>query len=218
MAVKKNSGQGSRGLSPQQKEFCRAYAESGNAVEACRAAGYSESTALHKSSSMVKRAVIVAEVSRLRKVVNMEADKSSVDVINAYSVVAFSDHVDFLKPDPDYEGAWIYKSPDELTKEQRQVVEKVELKDVFAENAEGEAFMVRQEYNYIFSNKMDALNQMGRHFGIFDDKLRLSGPGTNPFKNASSDALVQIKQAITGIMGTETIDGEYSEQALPDAK
>jgi hypothetical protein len=70
----------------------------------------------------------------------------------------------------------------------------------------------RQEYTYILSDKAKALEQMGRHFGIFDDKLRLGVSQANPFTNASPKQLAKLKKAYISTMNDpKLIEGEYME-------
>jgi hypothetical protein len=70
----------------------------------------------------------------------------------------------------------------------------------------------RQEYNYVFSDKAKALEQMGRHFGIFDDKLKLGVSTMNPFKHATPKQLEKLKAAFVQTMnGTKAIDGQFEE-------
>jgi phage terminase small subunit len=213
-------------MTPKQREFARHYANEPDAQKAAIAAGYTKQFAKSKSGAMLRNEEIIAEVNRLRQRLNERADKSATDVVNEYSKIAFADRVDFLKEDPHVPGEFIYKAPDELTPEQRAIVEKVnmrnrDIKVVNPETGEVEEF-IRQEYTYVLSDKSNALQQMGRHFGIFDDKLKLVAGQSNPFKNASPEQLAQLKSSFVGIMsGGTTVDGEYTEKAkglLPDGK
>lgn len=202
-------------MTPKQREFARLYAQCGSIKQAARGAGYCEKYADGMSHKLLKNEEVVAEIKRIRDVLNKSADKSATDVVNEYAKIAFVDRVDFLKPDPHYDGEFVYKAPDELTADQRAVVEKVNMRtrDIKVVNAEtGETNeLTRQEYTYVIADKQTALNQMGRHFGIFDDKLRLTGSQQNPFKNASPAQLEQLKQSWVKTMNEGAIEGEYKE-------
>lgn len=143
---------------------------------------------------------------------NERAEKSATDVVNEYARIAFADRVDFLKPDPLREGYFIFKSPDELTEDQRAVVERVNMttEELTIEDVKHK----RQKYTYVLSDKANALQQMGRHFGIFDDKLRLESNSKNPFANATPEQLARLKESVIGIMttGGTVVDGEYTEK------
>jgi phage terminase small subunit len=203
-------------MTPMQREFCRHYANEPEAYKAMKAAGYSENYAKTKAKVMLNNEEIVTEINRIRTRMNERAEKSATDVVNEYSKIAFADRVDFLKEDPHKPGEYIYKAPHELTEEQRSIVEKVNTRtcDISIVNTEtGEVeSLVRQEYNYVLSDKANALQQMGRHFGIFDDKLKLVSSQQNPFKNASPEQLQKLKESFVGIMNKpKAIEGKYEE-------
>ena len=197
-------------MTPKQYKFCEAFVKTGTSYSAALEAGYTKQYAKSKSSKLLDNPEIVAEIQRLRQRLNEKAEKSAVDVVNEYSRIAFADRVEYLKPDPLREGFYIYKSPDELTEDQRAVVEKVTT--TIEEVKVGDEKHVRQRYNYVLADKANALQQMGRHFGIFDDKLRLESGGQNPFKNATPEQLARVRKAIIETMsGGQVVDGEFTE-------
>lgn len=197
-------------MTPMMREAARLYAKGASEIKACIGAGYSEKYATQNGHKLFKRDDVRAEVNRLRARLNERAEKSSTDVVNEYAKIAFTDRVDFLKPDPFYPDRMMYKAPTELTDEQRSLVEDVRMKVTKHTTEEGEE-VFRQEYTYVLSDKANALQQMGRHFGIFDDKLRLTSQQQNPFANATPEQLAQLKQSFVGIMTGDTVDGEYEE-------
>lgn len=212
-------------MTPKQRKFAEEYARTMNAFQSCVAAGYTENYANTKGpKQLLSHPEVMAEITRLRNRLNERADKSATDVVNEYAKIAFADRVDFLKEDPIRPGNYVYKAPHELTDEQRSVVDKVIVHDnvriVVIENDEPRE-LFRQEYEYVLSDKSNALQQMGRHFGIFDDKLKLQMIQNNPFKNATPEQLAQLRQSFVGIMSKgETVDGEYTEakNVLPHDK
>ena len=198
-------------MTPKQRQFAAAYVSSQNARQAAISAGYSEQYAYSKAhKKLLENPEVLAEIKRLRARLNERADKSATDVVNEYSKIAFTDRVSFLKDDDIRPGEWMYKAPDELTDDQRALVEKVHMSvcKVQGVTPDGEPITVhRQEYRYVLADKANALQQMGRHFGIFDDKLRLGVAKSNPFANASPEQLEQLKRSLM-----KTINGvEYKE-------
>jgi phage terminase small subunit len=201
-------------MTPKQYKFCESFVKTGTSYSAALEAGYSKQYAKSKSSKLLDNPEVVAEIQRLRQRLNEKAEKSAVDVVNEYSRVAFTDRTSFLKADEHFPGCWVYKSPDELTDDQKALVEKVTASwHTRTRMVDGEQIKVeRMEYNYVLLDKANALQQMGRHFGIFDDKLRLESGQQNPFKNATPEQLTQIRKAIISTMsGGEVVDGEYTE-------
>lgn len=201
-------------MTPKQREFARLYVQSNNIKQSAISAGYAESYANSKGAQkLINHPDVIAEIKRIRERLNQTADKSATDVVNEFSKIAFTDRVGFLKEDPYYPGEYIYKSPDELSESQRHIVEKVTYtmhEITLIEDGEVRKLWVKN-YNYVLADKAKALEQMGRHFGIFDDKLRLTGTQQNPFKNASPKQLEQLKKSWVETMSEGAIEGEFKE-------
>jgi len=202
-------------MNPRQRKFAQRYAATQNVYRSALEAGYTENYAkIRAHKVLMNNPDVVAEVKRIRERLNQTADKTATDVVNEFSKIAFTDRVDFLKPDPLREGEFMYKSPDELTPNQRHIVEKTlmhNIEIVIIENKKPVSIF-RQEYSYILSDKAKALEQMGRHFGIFDDKLRLGVSQVNPFTNASPKQLAKLKKAYINTMNDpKLIEGEFME-------
>lgn len=210
-------------LTPKQREFARHYANDPNARQAALAAGYSDKFADSKAQGLLRNENVVSEIQRLRARLNERAEKSATDVVNEYARIAFTDRTSFLKPDPHFPGSLMYKAPEELTDDQKALVEKVNANwHSRTRVIDGEKIVIdRMEYTYVLLDKANALQQMGRHFGIFDDKLKLIQSQSNPFKNATPEQLAQLKRSFVGIMSGEVVDGEYTEKTahlLPNGK
>lgn len=203
-------------MTPKERSFCMHFVKLGVAYGAALKAGYTKQYAHSKAMLIIKRPHVIAEIKRLRTYMDQRADKSATDVVNEFSKIAFTDRISFLKPDPERAGEFMYKSPDELTQVQRDVVEKVTYftaEIVVIEDGTSRS-VFRQEYNYIFSDKAKALEQMGRHFGIFNDKLKLGPSVVNPFTNATQAQLEALRKSWVKTMTDPkllAVDGEFEE-------
>jgi len=201
-------------MTPRQRQFALSYVKSENVSKAAVEAGYSKQYAKGNAGKLLNKADVIAEIKRLRERMNQQADKSATDVVNEYSKIAFADRTSFLKEDPDFPGHRVYKSPDELTQEQRDIVESVTPTWYTRKrNINGQVVEVhRQEFRYVIADKANALQQMGRHFGIFDDKLRIGVSRTNPFANATQAQLEQLKKSwIKTMTDPKLLEGECEE-------
>lgn len=201
-------------MTPKERAFCTLYAKNGSAHQSALDAGYTPYYAKSKSALMLNKPHIIAEIKRVRTHLDKRADKSSVDVVNEFSKIAFTDRVGFLKEDPHYPDEFIYKAPDELTPDQRAIVEKVMYNTheiTVIENGEVQKLWVKH-YTYVLSDKAKALENMGRHFGIFDDRLRLGASQSNPFAKVSQQQLEQLRKAWTKTMtDPKLLEGEFKE-------
>lgn len=206
-------------MTPKQRKFSVGYAKSQNVYKSAKEAGYSDHYARTKAKILLGNAEITAEIRRIRDRLNQQADKSATDVVNEYSKIAFADRTSFLKDDPDFPGHRMYKSPQELTQEQRDIVERVTPQWYTRKrNINGQVVEIhRQEFRYVIADKANALQQMGRHFGIFDDKLKLGVSRVNPFTNATQAQLEQLKKSwIETMNDPKLIEGEFEE--VPSGK
>jgi phage terminase small subunit len=206
-------------MTPKQRAFAQSYAKNPNAVKAAKEAGYSDQYADKKAArALLNHPEVIAEIKRIRERMNQQADKTATDVVNEFSKIAFVDRVSFLKEDPLRDGEYMYKAPHELSQAQRDIVEKTTMhtaeiviveKGKNGADSELKSFF-RQEYNYVLSDKANALEKMGRHFGIFDDKLRISGSQANPFQNVSQKQLDALKKSwVETMTDTKLVEGEY---------
>lgn len=195
-------------MTPKRQQFCFHYAKNPNAEQAAIDAGFSKQYAKSNSYKLLDDPDIIAEIKRIRMRMNERAEKSATDVVNEYAKIAFTDRVDFLKEDELRPGEYIYKAPHELSDAQRAIVEKVNTTRREIRLAD-DSRVWRQEYTYVLSDKANALQQMGRHFGIFDDKLKLIGSHQNPFKHASPEQLEQLRKSWVETMNQKAIEGDY---------
>jgi phage terminase small subunit len=204
-------------MTPLQREFAKQYALNPTASAAALAAGYSKSYASGSHPpKLLKNPLIIDEIQRIRRGAHAITVRSAADVVDEYSKIAFTDLWEFFKDDPDFPGRHVFKSPDELTPDQRAVCISIKpiwrtrkLKDEHGNTEE----VHRQEWDYRFADKESALQQMGRHFGIFDDKLKLTTARSNPFKNATPEQLEKLKASWVKTMndGNAVIDGKFKE-------
>jgi len=212
-------------LTDREEKFCQNYVRHGVAYKAALEAGYTEAVANAKSCKMLRRPHVAKRIAELRDKVDRMAVRSSVDVINELSRLAFSDTISFMKPDPDVEGNWIFKSPDELTADQRAAVSGVHVDEVQIGRDADDKPIMAQRYSYTFHDKLSALVQMGRHYGLFDDRLRVvSKSSQNRFSNLSTEQLNELRSKIVKFIVSNQssklpLEGQYIAKAktgLPD--
>ena len=201
-------------MTGKERAFCIAYAKTLNAYQSAISAGYTPTYAKIKAHKILMRPHVIVEIKRLRTRMDQMAEKSATDVVNEFSKIAFTDRVGFLKEDPERPGEFMNKAPDELSDEQRQIVEKVTMytaEIVVIDDGKSKSIF-RQEYNYVLSDKANALEKMGRHFGIFDDKLKLSATQSNPFANVTQEKLEKLKATWVQTMSeVKAIEGQFEE-------
>ena len=78
----------SRGLTEQQKIFCREYVKTGNGQQSAIKAGYKETTARHQASQLLTRQHIKDEITRLNQRKENKAIMDAQEVMELFSAVA----------------------------------------------------------------------------------------------------------------------------------
>lgn len=152
-------------LTDKQTAFVREYLVDLNATQAAIRAGYSERTAYSVGQRLLKnveiqRAVAAAQAKRARRV-EITADR----VVAELAKIAFSDPRDLMEWGPD---GVVLRPSAELSDDQAASV---------AEVAENNAGLRLKKHD-----KVKALELLGRHIGIFTDKVKaeVSGPDGGP--------------------------------------
>lgn len=152
-------------LTDKQKEFVRQYLVDLNATQAAIRAGYSERTASRIGPQLlgktcVREAIEKAQAKRAQRV-EITADR----VVAELAKIAFSDPRDLMEWGPD---GVVLRPSAELSDDQAASV---------AEVAENNAGLRLKKHD-----KVKALELLGRHIGIFTDKVKaeVSGPDGGP--------------------------------------
>lgn len=204
-----------------RKKFCLYYVQNGGiAQDAARQAGYSESFIRKLSWRLLQRDDVKLEIARLRQRVEARTERNAIDVVNQIAKHAFAEILDYVKPDPEKPGNYISKSPEELTPDQRAAVASFKVMPVYERDNNGDIVTPRvvkgYEYKYTLHDQPASLIQMGRHFGIFDDKLKITNGAGNRFVNLTPEKLAELRTQIVNYMRNAagdqaTLEGEFSE-------
>lgn len=154
-------------LSPRQLAFAAAYAKHGVASRAAIEAGYSEKTAASQAERLLRNVGIRTEVDRLLAVALDRAEVDVSRVVDELTLVGFADLADFVEwgfdpDDPEAPQVRLKPSATLDSDKRRAVVEVSETK-----------FGVRIK----LADKIGALDRLGKHLGMFIDKVEHSVSG-----------------------------------------
>lgn len=149
---------GSYRLTEQQAKFARAYVRLGVAEQAALEAGYAPDTARKQASRILEMPQVKAEVERLQALATERAVVSAAEVLQELALVGFADLSEFVEWGPD--GVRIKDSEAIDPVRRRAIVEVSESK-----------FGVKIK----LADKIAALDRLGKHLGLFVDKVEHSG-------------------------------------------
>jgi len=206
-----------RKLTAKEEAFVRHYCLTKSATKAATLAGYCKGQ-VSKASSFLKKPHIEKAVRNRSKHLLRRIERTDADVIQELSDIAFQDPISFMKNDAkDGEPErWVWKSPDELTPAQRSCIRSVRVYAARLNKETGK--MDPERYQYSFHDKMTALTQMGRHFGLFEDSINITGEARR-FADLPMETLMRVRDTIRSELAkpTNTIEGEtISGKSLSD--
>ncbi len=147
-------------LTEREKKFIAEYVVNRNATRAAIRAGYSPDSAAFIGSENLKKPYIKKIVD---KYIQAEAEAYKIDASRVSREWAF-----LLEIDPseylykDNKGRWQYKDFDDLTPEQKKGIK---------------TFYVTKggKLRYTLYQREDCLDKVARHFGMYDDSLKVKG-------------------------------------------
>lgn len=163
-------------LTPKQQRFVQEYLVDLNATQAAIRAGYSPKTAEIIGFENLRKPKIKAEIDRVMQDRAKRTEITQDKVVQELAKIAFSKGTDFVRvvtrtgyrPLLDDEGNAIDQEPYEY-----QAVEIVNT-DEIPEDSQAAIAGIKQGANGIevkLNDKVKALELLGRHLGMFNDKL-----------------------------------------------
>ncbi len=165
------------GLTPKQERFCEEYLVDLNASAAARRAGYSAATAGSIGNEVLQKPEIQARIAELKaersERVQVDADR----VLRELSLLGFSNMMDYATPQDDGSMVLDFSA---LTRDKAAAIQEFVV-DEYTDGRGEDAREVKKT-KFKLADKKSALVEIGRHLGMFDDKVRLLGPDGGPVK------------------------------------
>jgi len=192
-------------LTPKQEAFCFAYLETGNASEAYRRAYDAESMsteAIHvEASRLLDHPTVALTVDRL-KADQRRRHALTVDrVLAEYAKIAFTDAGDILSK------VSSQRSLADLSPDERAVV--AEVSETTTEN--GGSIRVK------LYNKLDALEKIARHLGIFEkDNAQAGKAAGDAMAEAANASSRDLARAVLGILQSAQIEKPSEPEEPPE--
>lgn len=176
---KKSTKKIKKDLTPKQKSFVQNYIIDFNATRAAKAAGYSAKTATEQGSRLLTYANIQAAI---QKAIDKRAEKTGITaerVIQELALIAFADIKDYATIE-DGGGVTVKKfedMPDGASKAISRLKERRRLLSDAEGN--GDNVVIDSQIELAHWDKPKALELLGKHLGIFPDKLKVDGQVIN---------------------------------------
>lgn len=165
-------------LTPKQERFCEEYLIDLNATQAAIRAGYSEKTANEQGAQLLAKLSIQEKIAELQAARSKRTEITQDRVVKELAAMAFAKATDYAQI-ADIGGMVTVKitPTDELTPEQQAAIVGIKQTQAGIE---------------VKLDKSKALEMLGRHLGMFNDKLELSGAVANPYANLTEAELKKL--------------------------
>lgn len=161
-------------LTQKQKRFVDEYLVDLNATQAAIRAGYSEKTAYSIGQRILKNVEIQAAIERSQKEREKRTEITQDRVLQELTKIGFANITDFVEIKEGYVNV---KDTSEIPEDKVGAISSIEAGN----------FGIKLKLN----NKLDALEKIGRHLGMFKDNLDQ--------KTAENNLLDQLNESISQI-------------------
>ena len=163
-------------LTAKQIRFVDEYLVDFNATQAAIRAGYKANTAHVIGAENLRKPKIAEEIARRQKDLQRRTEVTQDRVVKELARIAFANIADYLHVETQT------RTKDDGTETTYQIVMLSETEDLSADQRAALA-TVKQSVNGVeikLHDKIKALELLGRHIGMFNDKLSLSGADGGP--------------------------------------
>lgn len=179
-------------LNERQERFCNEYLIDLNATQAAIRAGYSEKTAAAQAARLLTNVNIQTYIQQ-RKRDRVERTEITQDmVIQELALIAFSNAADYaavVERQAMIEGVLLFD--DDGNPVMYRTVEPVLTAELTEEQKRALSVIKKGRDGFEIKpyDKVRALELLGKHLGMFTDKVEMSGQVNNPFAGLSTEDL-----------------------------
>lgn len=154
-------------LTPKQIRFVDEYLVDFNATQAAIRAGYSKKNAYQIGSENLRKPQIQSEIARRQKDLQKRTEVTQEQVVKELARLAFADASVVCVTDFD-----------NLTEDQRAAIQGIKPTNF--------------GWEIKLCDKLKALELLGRHIGMFNDKIEVRATVENPFAGLSTEELRNV--------------------------
>lgn len=168
-------------LTPKQLRFVDEYLIDLNATQAASRAGYSEKTAYSMGQRLLKNAEIQKYIKQRMKAREKRTEVTQDKVLKELAKVGFSDIKDFLEFKT-AKGIVGYDNDGEAVIDWRVNLAVKDSAEVDGSLISEVSISKDGVFKFKLHDKMSALDKLGRHLGMFKDKMELTGKDGGPIE------------------------------------
>ncbi len=156
-------------LSDRQLRFIQEYQVDLNATQAAIRAGYSKKGARVRGSELLANRNIAAEIAKAGRAIGDKLGIKAADVLEELRRIGFANMLDYLVIN---ENGVPYVNLSDLTREQATAISEVTVRTFQRGGGDGEEQVQVEQTKFKLADKRAALVDIGRHFGMFVDRVQ----------------------------------------------
>lgn len=178
-------------LSEKQKMFCEEYLVDFNATQAATRAGYSVKTANEQGSRLLANVSIQSHLAKLMAVRTKRVQISQDAVLKELEHIAFDDISNYL--DFRTEQQVVGTNDGKNVYDYRMIVDMKDSQSIDTRSVQEVSLDNKGTLKFKLYSKDEALTQLGRHLGMFQDKVEVTD-GSKEARTAYEKAAEAIKK------------------------
>lgn len=187
----------SRKLTDKQKKFVEEYLIDLNATQAAIRAGYSPNYADRKGHELIENNRVSEAIQSAMAKRSARTEITQDMVLNELAKIAFSNGSDFAKVTTKKckRQVWDQESETYVEKEvDEQFVELIDTDKLSPEKKAAIAEISEGKFGISVKScdKVKALELLGKHLGMFKDKVEVNGNINNPFEGFTTEQLMKL--------------------------
>ena len=179
----------SSGLNPKQQRFVDEYLVDLNASQAAIRAGYSVKTARAIGCELLTKPDISAAVAAGQAKLSEKTGITAERVLQELALLGFANMQDYMRAGPDGDPVLDFS---QLTRAQAAALAEVTVEDF--KDGRGEDARDVRRIKFKMSDKRAALVDIGKHLGMFKDRVELTGLNGGPID--IHDAVGEVRAMI----------------------
>jgi phage terminase small subunit len=186
-------------LTEKQKRFCDEYLKDLNATQAAIRAGYSPKTAEQTASRLLRNVKVQEYISKRQKDRLKRTEIEQDSIVRELALIAFSDISDYVRvvEKPlifEKEGHMVQVRNPDGTPAVYKTVEPTLTDNLTSEQTRALSIIKKGRDGFDIKpyDKVRALELLGKHLGMFQDKIELNSVGSNPFEGMTTEELKKL--------------------------
>ena len=186
-------------LNDRQKRFCDEYLVDLNATQAAIRAGYTSKYANTNAFKLLQNTAIKEYIQQRQNERSERTEITQDMVLRELAIIAFSNAADYAsvvekQATVEVEGTMVPLFDEEGNPQMYRTVEPVLTADLTEEQKKALAVIKKGRDGFEIKpyDKVRALELLGKHLGMFTEKVDLTGQVSNPFAGLSTEDLKKL--------------------------